>query len=130
MVEQQPGAGPESGTSPQGPGAEAPAAATDVTREWDSLEAGQKSRAMRFLHEEQQKMVVEIGRQIMEMEVEIAIALTRARALYDMNRAERSAEIVEQEVQPRRRQLQELRKRYVEERDLLETYEKLGKGLI
>lgn len=102
----------------------------DADKQWEDLDAGLKARAMRTLHEEQQKLVVELGRNIMEKQTEIAVAVAKAKAVSDMGRGDLKTEIVDSELTPRHRELAELVTRMKVERDLLDTYEKLGKGII
>lgn len=106
------------------------AALSDATKQWEDLDAGLKARAMRTLHEEQQKLVVELGRGIMDKQTEIAVSVARAKAVSDMGRDDLKKEIVENELAPRHRELAEMQARMKTERDLLDTYEKLGKGII
>src|SRR5436309_873332 len=101
----------------------------DVAARWSGLDGALRSRAMRLLHEEQQRTVVELGRQIMEKEVEIAVALTKARAAEELNLPERKAAILADELAPREKDLVELRRKGREERELLDAYERLGKGI-
>ena len=102
----------------------------DPEKEWEALDAGLKSRAMRTVHEEQQKLVVELGRQVMEKQTEIAIAIAKAKAAAELNREEEKQAIMQNELMPRRRELQDLQDRARMERELLDTYEKLGRGVI
>jgi len=102
----------------------------DANQQWEELDAGLKARAMRTLHEEQQKLVVELGRGIMDKQTEIAVAVAKAKAVSDMGRDDLKKEIVENELAPKHKELAEMHVRMRTERDLLDTYEKLGKGII
>ena len=85
---------------------------------------------MRTLHEEQQKTVVDLGRRIMDIQTEIAISVARAKALADLSRTEEQRRIWDGEVLPKREEMQELQRRVKEERELLDAYEAMGKGII
>lgn len=102
----------------------------DANQQWEALDAGLKARAMRTLHEEQQKLVVDLGRTIMDKQTEIAVAVAKAKAVSDMGREDLKQEIVQTELLPRHKELAEIQQRMKVERDLLDTYEKLGKGII
>ena len=102
----------------------------DLEKQWLELDPGVKARAMRQIHEDQQKLVVDMGRLIMEKQTEIAVALAKAKAESDRNREDRKLEVIRNELQPRRAELEDLRKRAGEERDLLDTFERMGKGIL
>ncbi len=102
----------------------------DPLKKWDETDAGLKSRAMRNVHEEQQKLVVDLGRQIMDKQAEIAMAKARARAAAGLSRTEEVQRIVTEELRPLEREREELAERVRGERELLDEYERLGKGLI
>ncbi len=102
----------------------------DADQQWEGLEAGLRSRAMRAVYEEQQKLVVDLGRSIMEKQTEIAIAVAKMKAAADLKRDVEKQSIVEDELIPRRKELQELQARIKSERELLDAYEQLGKGII
>lgn len=102
----------------------------DPHEEWQILDPGLKARAMKSIHEEQQKLVVDLGRKIMDMQTTIAISVARAKALADINRSEEQQKVWNTEVVPKREELQDLRRQVKEERDLLDAYEAMGKGII
>lgn len=98
--------------------------------EWQELDAGLKARAMRSVHEEQQKLVVDLGRRIMDIQTEVAVSIARVKAYADLNRAEEQRRIWDTEVVPKREELVDLQRRVKEERELLDAYEAMGKGII
>lgn len=102
----------------------------DANRQWEALDSGLKSRAMRAVYEDQQKLVVDLGRTIMEKQTAIAIAVARLKAVSDLDRGDQKQAIIETELVPLHKELAEIQVRIKEERELLDTYEKLGKGII
>ena len=102
----------------------------DIDKRWEEMDPGAKARAMRNLHEEQQKLVVDVGRQIMEKQVDIAVAITKVRAMKEMNQPARAEEIMEQELRPREAELEDLKRLAGEGRALLDTYERMGRGIL
>ncbi|GEM_PF-6969157 len=97
---------------------------------WELLSAGLKSRAMRYVFEEQQKLVVELQRQRMEMEAELAVGIVRARAAQDMNRDDLLQKIISEDILPKRDQLREMATRVEYETQLLNAVSQIGKGII
>lgn len=102
----------------------------NVDQMWERLGEGLKARAMRDIHEEQQKLVVDLQRQAMELGVEIASCVVRAKAAQEMAQEDVKIRIIEQELIPKQQELQVLDKRVETERALLETYSKIGRGII
>ena len=107
-----------------------PADMHNVDQVWDHLSAGLKARAMRYVFEEQQKLVTETQRLIMEKGAEIAIAVVRAKAAQDMGQEELKNQIVDTEVVTKRQELEDMERKRVQEQALLDAFTKIGKGII
>ena len=107
-----------------------PADMHNVDQVWEHLSAGLKARAMRYVFEEQQKLVTETQRLLMEKGAEIAIAVVRAKAAQDMGQEELKNKLVETEVIPKRQELEEMEVKRVQEQAVLEEFMKIGKGII
>ena len=97
---------------------------------WEHLSAGLKARAMRTVYEDQQKLVIELQRQLMEKGAEYAVGVVHARAAHQMQEESLLQEIVDTEVLPKRKEIEELDKRLAHERELLEVYTKIGSGIL
>jgi len=97
---------------------------------WELLSAGLKSRAMRYVFEEQQKLIVELQRLRMEAETELAIGIVRARAAQEMNQDDVMKKIISDEVLPKRDEVRAMGKRIDEETQLLNMFSQIGKGII
>lgn len=97
---------------------------------WELLSAGLKSRAMRYVFEEQQKLIIELQRQRMEIEAELAIGIVRARAAQDMNQENLMQQIISETVLPKRDEIRAMVKRIEYENQLLNTFSQIGKGII
>ncbi|MBI2886891.1 MAG: hypothetical protein HYY02_06755 [Chloroflexi bacterium] len=110
--------------------AEGPASVSEIEQLWVGLEPGQKARAMRQVYEEQQKLVVEIQRLMMEKETEIAVAVARARAAEDLQQEEQTKEIIEAEVKPRQQELEDMERQRAEAQALLDAFVRIGRGII
>ena len=109
---------------------EVPANITDIAQMWEHLPAGLKARAMRSVYDDQQKIVVELQRLVMEKGGEIAVSVARARAAEELKQDERKTQIIETELVPKRKELDELQQRVAQNRELLDAFSTIGKGII
>ena len=101
-----------------------------VDQMWDSVSAGPKAQAMRYVYEEQQKLVTETQRLIMEKSAEYAIAVLRAKAAQDMGQEELKNQIVETEIVTKRQEIEDMERKRVQDQALLDAFMKIGKGII
>ncbi len=102
----------------------------DVEQQWASLSPGPKASALRSLYEEQQKQVAELQRQAMLKTSEIAAAIVRARAAKELQQPEVTKSIVQDEVVPKQKALQDLEERVKKETELLNAYTTIGQGVL
>ena len=97
---------------------------------WGHLSAGLKARAMRTVYEDQQRLVIELQRQLMETSAEYAVGEVHARAAQQMQEEALLQEIVDTEVLPKRKEIEALETRLAHERQVLEVYTKIGTGIL
>lgn len=102
----------------------------DVDQAWENLSAGLKAGAMRYLYEEQQKLVIELQRQIMEKSAEIARGIVRAKAAQELKQDDVREQIIETELVPKQREVEELERQADEGRQLLDAFSRIGRGII
>ena len=97
---------------------------------WGHLSAGLKARAMRTVYEDQQRLVIELQRQLMETSAEYAVGVVHARAAQQMQEEALLQEIVDTEVLPKRKEIEALETRLAHERQALEVYTKLATRIL
>ncbi|MSQ28009.1 MAG: hypothetical protein EXR51_07725 [Dehalococcoidia bacterium] len=102
----------------------------NIADAWEKLEPGPKARAMRFVYEEQDKLVTELQRQHMEMSSEIAVSVARARAAEELQQEDIRWRIIQNEVKPKVTERELLGLKIQENKRLLEAFIVIGKGII
>jgi len=112
------------------PQVQVPGDSSNPEEAWEHLSAGLKARAMRTVYEDQQKLVIELQRQLMETGAEYAVGVVHARAAQEMQQEALLQEIVDTEVLPKHKEIEALDKRLTHERQVLEVYTKIGKGIL
>lgn len=104
--------------------------ADDLAGRWDRLDSGTKAKAMRTVHEDQQKKVIELQRMRMEKEVEYAEALVRARGAEELQQNELKEQLVKEQLEPIVEEIRALSRQIQDSNDMLNAFERIGKGII
>jgi hypothetical protein len=103
---------------------------TDIKEYWDRMDPGLKSRAMHEVHENQQKLVIELQRVQMETLDELGLAIVKARAAEELKRPEERDQVIAEEVEPMRAKLRDLQAQIDAANVMLQAYQAIGRGIL